>query len=142
MQFIVPQFIDIETKIIGPITPRQFIILIVTGGLIFVCYKLSDFGLFIIETILLIIVGGILAFFKVNGRPIHYFLLNLFQTVKKPGVRVWCKESIRIIEKSFRERKEGKKEGEIIVPRKPLSSSHLSQAALLVDTGGSYQEEE
>ena len=138
MQFIVPQFIDIETKIIGPITPRQFIILIVTAGLIFICYKLADFALFIIEAVFLFIIGGVLAFFKINGRPIHYFLLNLIQTMRKPGVRVWRKEFIPIVEKKFKEK--DKKEEKIVV-RKPLSSSRLSQAALLVDTGGRYEEE-
>ena len=138
MQFIVPQFIDIETKIIGPITPRQFIILIIMAGLIFVCYKLADFVLFIIETIGLILIGGALAFFRVNGRPVHFFLLNLIQTFKKPGVRVWRKEKIQTVEKEF---KEEKKEESIIAPRKPLSTARLSQAALLVDTGGRYKEE-
>ncbi|KKS92044.1 MAG: hypothetical protein UV69_C0039G0006, partial [Parcubacteria group bacterium GW2011_GWE2_43_12] len=30
-QFVVPQFIDVEDKIIGPITVRQFIIIMVGG---------------------------------------------------------------------------------------------------------------
>jgi len=140
MQFIVPQFIDLEPKIIGPITPRQFIILITTFGLIFVCYKLTDFGLFIIEAIVLFVLGGTLAFFKVNGRPIHYFLLNLFETFKKPNIRIWRKEYIPVAEKEFRER--GKKIEKLVVPRKPLSTAKLSQISLLVDTGGKYEEEE
>lgn len=141
MQFIVPQFIDIETKIIGPITPRQFIILIVTGGLIFISYKLFDFALFILAAVVLFGIGGALAFFRVNGRPVHYFLLNVFQTMKKPGTRVWRKEFIPVVEKRFKDKTKEKKEEKIIIPRKPLSTARLSQAALLVDTGGRYEEE-
>ena len=48
-RFIVPQFIDAEDKILGPITVRQFIIMIVGGLLIFAAYKLADFGLFLLE---------------------------------------------------------------------------------------------
>ena len=82
-QFVVPQFIDVEDKIIGPVTTRQFVILLTAALIIFVAYKLADTALFIF---LLCLVGGfalILAFVKINGQPFHYFLLNhLFQYQK------------------------------------------------------------
>src|SRR3990167_10294011 len=90
-QFVVPQFIDIEDKIIGPITTRQFIILIVMGFFIFLSYRLSDFSLFVVLTVILVMVGGSLAFWRVNGRPFHFFLLNLIQTLRRPHLRVWNK---------------------------------------------------
>jgi len=139
MQFLVPQFIDVETKIIGPITPKQFIIIIFTAGFIFISYKLADFTLFIIEAVIIAGLGGILAFFKVNNQPVYYFLLNAGQSLKKPGLRVWGKETILIIEK--KPKKPGKKGKEEVVSRKPLSTSRLSQLALMVDTGGQYEEE-
>ena len=46
-QITVPQFLDVEDRIIGPITVRQFVILLVGSGLIFAAYKLSDFALFL-----------------------------------------------------------------------------------------------
>jgi len=138
MRFIVPQFIDIEPKIIGPITPRQFLILVFTGGLIFICYKLSDFTLFVIEAIILFILGGTFAFLKINGQPVHYFLLHLLQTLRKPKLRVWCKEGKVPKEVVLKEKKE---KAEEIAPRPPLSSRRLSEIALLVDTGGAYREE-
>ena len=140
MQFVVPQFIDVEPKILGPITPRQLIILIVTFGLGFVCYKLADFTLFIFEAIVLFIVGGSLAFAKVNHQPIYSFLFNVSTTLKKPKLRVWNKESSCIPEKELKIKKK-------LLPeltdtrRKPLFRSKLSQIALLVDTGGRYEEE-
>ena len=79
-QFVVPQFIDVEDKIIGPVTTRQFLILLVGGLMLFIAYKLADTGLFVI---LLIIIGGfslVLAFVKINGQAFHYFLLNIIQT--------------------------------------------------------------
>jgi len=141
MQFAVPQFIDVEPKILGPITPRQLIILIVTFGLGFICYKLADFTLFVFEAIALLIVGGGLAFAKVNHQPIYSFLFNVFTTLKKPKLRVWNKESSRAPEKELKIKKK-------LLPeltdtrRKPLLRSKLSQIALLVDTGGRYEEEE
>ena len=46
-KFIVPQFIDVESKIIGPITTRQFLIMLAGLILGFAAYKLSDLGSFI-----------------------------------------------------------------------------------------------
>ncbi len=139
MQFVVPQFIDVETKIIGPVTPKQFIILIVTAGLIFVCYKLADFTLFIIEAVVLLGLGVVLAFVKINSQPVYYFLLNLIQVFKKPSLRVWQKEVIPVLVEKAKKKKKGV--AEPIVSRRPLSLSKLSQVALLVDTGGRYEEE-
>lgn len=140
MQFVVPQFIDVETKIIGPITPRQFVILIVTAGLIFVCYKLADFALFLMEGVILLGLGIIVAFVKINSQPVYYFILSFMQVARKPKLRVWKREKILALEK-----KEKKKREEIkseIAPRRVLPLSKLSQIALLIDTGGRYEEEE
>src|SRR3989344_27556 len=91
-QYTVPQFIDVEDKIFGPITTRQFLILLVTGGVLFITYRLADLGLFIILGIIWGIIGGTLAFMRVNGQTVHYFLLNVIQTSKRPALRVWNKE--------------------------------------------------
>src|SRR3989338_6179494 len=76
-QFVVPQFIDVEDKIFGPITTRQFIILLVGGGIVFLAYRFGDLALF---AVILAVVGGItflFAFGKINGQLFHYFLLNI-----------------------------------------------------------------
>jgi len=139
MQFIVPQFIDVETKIIGPITPKQFIILIITAGLIFLSYKLSDFTLFIIEAIFLFGIGITLGFVKINSQPVYYFLISLIQVLKKPNIRVWKREKMVVLIKKIKEKK-GEIE-EAITPRRVLPLSKLSEISLLVDTGGRYEEE-
>ncbi|MBU4369406.1 hypothetical protein KKG58_01435 [Patescibacteria group bacterium] len=139
MQFIVPQFIDVETKIIGPVTPKQFIILIITAGLIFLSYKLADFTLFIIEAVFLFGLGITLAFVKINNQPAYYFILSLIQVFKKPSIRVWKREKMLVLEKKIKKKK-GEIE-EVIIPRRALSSSKLSEVSLLVDTGGRYEEE-
>jgi hypothetical protein len=141
MQFVVPQFIDVEPKILGPITPRQLIILIITFGLIFVCFKLADLTLFILEAIILLIVGGSLAFAKVNKRPLHLFLFDLMKSFKRPNLRVWRKEISSVPEKELKV-KEEIEEDLGTHRRQPLLRSKLSQISLLVDTGGKYQEED
>lgn len=139
-QFVVPQFIDVEDKILGPITTRQFIILLVVGIIIFGFYKLMTFVYFIGFSLPTFAIGVILAFIKINGQPFHYFLLNLFQTVRRPKLRVWNKELTLDEVKRFFKVEEVK----VIVPRpikEPLLPTRLSELSLIVNTGGVYKGE-
>ena len=140
-QFTVPQFIDVEDKIFGPVTTRQFIILLCAGLILFVAFKLADIALFIF---LVALIGGgslILAFVKIGGQSFHFFLLNIFQTMRRPSRRIW--------QKIFddKELNVWRKEAVVAVPEKPmeipsLSYSRMRDLALSVNTGGYYKPEE
>ena len=139
-QFVVPQFIDVEDKIIGPITTRQFIVMLSGFLIMAVAYKLFDFSLFVTFSLLVFAVSGMFAFLKINGRPFHYFVLNLFQTLKKPKLRVWHNRLI-VIEADY-----GSKENNIFkaaadVPEKHYTTSRLAELSLMVDTKGAYRAE-
>lgn len=138
-QITIPQFIEAEDRILGPITARQFVILLVAAGLIYIAYKTSDLTLFIIMAI---IIGGsaaTLAFYRVNGQPFHFFLLNIVRTASRPSLRVWKKEIRRT--RQLAETKEEKTAAEPPPPSRPAPSSHrLLDLALIVDTGGAYHE--
>ena len=141
-QFVVPQFIDVEDKIIGPISTRQFIIMVGGGLLIFICYKIFAFYYFAGATLLVIVLVTLFAFIKINGRPFHYFLINMIETLKKPNLRLWSKElTIKELEVELGEKGETTVVKEVNV-RRIISGSHLSELALIVDTGGVYQGEE
>lgn len=139
-QFTVPQFIDVEDKIIGPITTRQFIILLVTSLFVFIFYKLLAFTAFLILAVLLFAGGGTLAFVRINGQPFHFFLLNILQTWRSPSLQIWnktvpdamLKEYMRTIPPPLPKFK----------PKKEvLTSSRLTEISLIVDTGGAYTPE-
>lgn len=139
-QFVVPQFIDVEDKIIGPITTRQFIIMLAALLLDFVAYKLATFIFFIF--LFLIITGGgiIIAFAKVNGQPFHYFLLNLIQTLRRPPLRVW---HIPLLAAEIKAKAESAPppSPKAVVSKERPEASRLSDLALLVNTGGVYKPE-
>ncbi len=139
-QFVVPQFIDVEDKIIGPITTRQFIIMLITGVFMFVAYRFFDFTLFIIVALFLFALGGTLAFAKINGQPFHFFLLNLLQTSRRPWLKIWYKD---LSSSSLKERiKQEKIEmPEVKATKPPISSSRLAELSLVVNTGGVYGSE-
>jgi hypothetical protein len=135
--FTVPQFIDVEDKIIGPITTRQFIISLVALGILVPAWKFLTFGYFAVIAILDILIFGAFAFVKINGRPFHYFILNLFQTFKRPKLRVWYRDFPEI-KASY-----GVEEGHFVPelglkPEKHYSTSRLAELSLIVDTKGAY----
>lgn len=139
-QFVIPQFIDVEDKIIGPITARQFIILLAVTIVLFILYKLFVFIYFLVLGLPVFGLGIVLAFVKINGQPFHFFLLNLIQTLRRPALRVWNKElSIDEVRKYLK-----KEEVKIAVPRpvkEPIVATKLSELSLIVNTGGVYKGE-
>ena len=140
-QFTVPQFIDVEDKILGPVTVRQFIILLIDGIFLALMWKLADLTLFILLALIFGGLGLVIAFVKINGQPFHYFLLNFLQTMKKPTLRVWQK---KFTDGELRELATVEKPPP--PPAKPykeaISISRLGELTLAVDTGGRYMPEE
>ncbi len=138
-QFLVPQFIEVEPRVIGPVTVRQFIISLVGTGLIFLAYKFFDFWTFIVSAVILFAIFGTVAFLKINGRPFHFFLLNLIETWRRPTIRTWSKVL------SLAEVKQLARADQpiAVVAAKPgkrlMSSSHLEELSLVVNTGGAYK---
>jgi len=70
MRYQVPQFIEVEDKIFGPLTLKQFIYLIGGVGLSFVLWRLLPLVIALFF-ILPVLAGSVaLAFYKVNNRPL------------------------------------------------------------------------
>lgn len=141
-QFIVPQFIDVEDKILGPISVRQFIIFLVSGGLIVgayqILYRLANQTIaFLFSAIGIFLFAILFAFIRVNGRPFHIFALSLLQSVKNPRMRLWN----NVINERLQYRREPPPPPPL--PKKqPLQETTLAKLALLVDTGGAFHEDE
>lgn len=135
-QFTVPQFIDVESKIIGPITTRQFLIFLGAAVIIGVSYKIFDFALFLTVAIIIALIAGVFSFVKINGRPFHYFILNFIQTLRRPNLRVWNHQQ------DFIERPDlavAVKAAPATGVKELYHSSRLADLALVVDTKGRYR---
>lgn len=103
MQFSVPQFIDIEDKIIGPLTIKQFLWLLAAAVILFIIWTALPLLLFIIAAIPVAGLFGALAFLKVNGRPFINFIISGFSFLITPKLYLFKKaEKARkpIIEKT------------------------------------------
>jgi len=138
-QFVVPQFIDVEDKIIGPITTRQFVVILGGAILIAVSYKLFDFSLFITFGLLVLIITGVFAFLRINGRPFHYFVLSLLQTLRRPRLRVWRNGLLLVDDYGVEDNPFTSVNS--VVSDKHYTTSRLAELSLIVDTKGAYRGE-
>jgi hypothetical protein len=93
MQYPVPQFTDVEDKIIGPLTVKQFGIMFGAGVVIFLTYSATKSILVLVFFFLLI--GGPalgLAFANVNGRPLYNTIGLFIKFFSSPKVLIFHKE--------------------------------------------------
>ncbi|MFA6445772.1 MAG: PrgI family protein [Candidatus Paceibacterota bacterium] len=91
MQFQVPQFIEVEDKIFGPLTLKQF--LYVAGGA-GACLILFRFAPKIVAFPLMIPVIGFsatVAFYKLNGKPFISIVEAWFLYISSSKLYVWQK---------------------------------------------------
>ncbi len=138
-QFVVPQFLDVEAKIIGPITARQFLIMLGTLLLEFLIYRLVLNLFFVLALgVPLLALGVAFAFAKVNGQPFHYMVLSVFQTLRRPSKRVWDKTLSDADLRVYLKPEEVVAAPDKIV-KQPLERSRLSELSMIVNTGGVYQ---
>lgn len=74
MRYQVPQFIEVEDKIFGPLTLKQFIYLAGGGGVCLMFFTLLPLYIAIacMVPVVALVVG--LAFYQVNGRPLIHAL--------------------------------------------------------------------
>ncbi len=89
MQFQVPQFIEVEDKIFGPLTFKQFIYV---GGGLGASYIMWRILPIYVAGPLIAAIGGLaagLAFFQLNGRPFIVGLENGFFFLIRSKLYLW-----------------------------------------------------
>lgn len=92
MNFQVPQFIEVEDKIFGPLTFKQFVYLAGGGGAVFMSYTFLPIYLSVWLMIPLTILALALAFYKVNNRPFVAVLESAFRYTLTSKLYLWKKE--------------------------------------------------
>lgn len=97
MQFKVPQDVQREDTIIGPITMRQLIILAIGGGATYAIY-VSLATTYYTEIWLppVVLVGATtlaFAFLKINDQPFYRFLMNFLEYHILAKKRIWIQGS-------------------------------------------------
>lgn len=96
MQFQVPQFIERESKVVGPFTFKQFIYLAIPGAMGFFLYFTMPFTVFVAGSALFMFMGAGLAFFKVGGKSLPELLILATFFAVSPKTYIWEKGSHKI----------------------------------------------
>lgn len=126
MQYQVPQFIEIEDKIFGPLTLKQFLYLAGGAG---ICLILFTFlPLFIVIGLGIPVMGFALglAFYEVNGRPLIVAVEHAFGYFFGSKLYLWKQ---RQHESPKAAKEQGASAAQIQMPVPKLSESKLKDLA-------------
>lgn len=99
MQFKVPQFLEIEDKIFGPFTFKEFVYLVGGIGICFVLYRLLGI---LIGGIPILIVGafaGALTFYRPNNKPFINMLESMIKYFFQSKLYIWERRKVALSQK-------------------------------------------
>ncbi len=93
MQYLVPQFIEVEDKLVGPMTLRQF-------GYVALAFFIAYFSFYLLQFYVWLVfcacIDGFLlalAFLKYNGRYVGQTLRAAFNYYWRPRLYLWQKKT-------------------------------------------------
>ncbi|MDP3052283.1 MAG: PrgI family protein [bacterium] len=130
MRFQVPQFTEIEDKIFGPFTLKQFIYLIGGAGGVFILYALLPLYLMIPLAIPVGLFSMALAFYKVNNQPFIKVVENAFYYITSSKLYLWKKQEVKV-KPAEEEKPEEKRQTPLYMPK--LTKTKLSDLAWSLD---------
>lgn len=131
----VPQRIDMEDRVIGPLTLQQFFYLLMGGLIIYILNSWIPSSsiirpIFYIIAVPVAVLSTALAFVKIQDRPLIFFLNALIRYVVKPRRRVWLRGKYNKQQVIVSRPAEKKEE----TPRKEFDPLKAADAAKIVDT--------
>jgi len=138
MRFKVPQNVQREDQILGPITLKQLIVLMITGGFSYLMYTQLNklFYMNQLQQMLIwlpLALGAAFAFVKIRGIPLFKFcLLTLEQTIFLPSKRFWQNSGDGFVSMTQNETKK-EKEKEKAPETKAFSEQKVKNLAALLD---------
>src|SRR3989338_11409774 len=102
MRFQVPQFINVEDKIFGPLTLKQFLYLAGGGGFCLLFYRFLPVALAILLMIPAVGLSLMLAFYKVNNKPFVNIVESAFKYSTSNKLYIWNKNRKKREDRSAR----------------------------------------
>lgn len=132
----VPQYIDVEDKIAGPLTAKQLGWVIGLGVILLIMWNVFSKILFFIVGIPLAIVFLAMAFFKPYGQPLGSFVIFGIMYFFRPKVYFWQ----RTPQKNIISKQKIKAEENHPTENK-LSAESIMDLARVMDSGGTEHNE-
>jgi hypothetical protein len=135
MLISVPQYIDVEDKIVGPLTGKQLGWLVLMGVVLLLLWNtMSKMGFFLAGIPTGLVFLG-LAFYKPYGQPLGNFLIFAVLYLFKPKIYVWKRSpQISSPKKQAEVKQSTRQEGK-------LTSRQIEGLAGLLDSEGMQKDE-
>ena len=134
MQFKVPQFLDIEDKIFGPFTFKQFVYLAGGAGLCFILYKLLGLLLGIIPILAVAGLALALTFYRPNNKPFINMIEAGFNYLTQDKLYIWERRQNKINKyRQMEHAVEGEKKREMLENGVRLGGNKLRDLAWSLD---------
>jgi hypothetical protein len=89
MRFQVPQFVDIEDKVIGPLTLKQFAFYIIAVMVLGILYVIVDLGLLILLALPIVGVAVLFAHGRFYGQSFGSLVLNTMNFFSGTRLYLW-----------------------------------------------------
>ena len=128
MRFLVPQFIEVEDKIFGPLSFRQFIYVAGAVGFCVILYSYIGWVLALLFGAPVLALGFSLAFYKFNNRSFVHFLQAIVQYFAKSKLYLWKQAPKK---KKVEVKKPGENLNKTFVPK--VSENKLKDLAWSLD---------
>jgi len=134
MQFPTPQNIDLEDKIVGPLTLIQFLYVLAGGVIDYLLFLSLGSGSFFFWLIgvPVALIALALAFLKIQDQPLSYFIKAGLIYLSRPKIRLWQRQGLSIPILQAPQEK-------VIAPPTPkrkIEKSELEKLAYTLDTRG------
>jgi len=100
MQYSVPQFTDVEDRLIGPLTLKQFLSLVATGGVVMFFWSIFGLNIFFFAfAVPFAFIGMGITFGKFNGRSLFQYVVPFINYMASPKVMIFHRDenSVKLI---------------------------------------------
>ena len=128
---IVPQYIDVEDKIVGPLTWKHLGWMFAGAGLLAVAFVTLDKVTFFIVAFFIVSFVGALSFYRPQGIPFIDFLGYGFTYILQPKKYIWKRE---IVKESVKKKKQV--HIKTASKQKEVTTEDVAALARTLDSGG------
>jgi len=136
MRFQVPQFIEVEDKLFGPFTFKQFIYLAGAAGVVVALFTLLPKFVAFLISMPVVALAAALTFLKINNRPFIVMLEAFFQYTIGEKLYIWKKAEKQVVKKENGETTDP----QIYIPK--LSNSKLKDLSWSLNVAPKAGEEQ
>lgn len=132
MQFPVPQFLEVEDTVVGPLTVKQSIFLGAAGAIVFMSVLVLKPVYAVFVSILALSAALAFSFYRPNGRPLLVYIQNFILFGTKPKLYIWKRDPEGFLVKRSIKRETVKDTRDM--EYKIVSRNRLQELAWMLDT--------